>query len=392
MLVSHFDDLIARKNTASVKWDGLRTRFQVEQALPMWVADMDFAAPDVVLEAMQEKLQHGIFGYTLRTDSYYEAIQQWLAKRHHFNIDTKWIAHAPGIVPGIGFLIDALTDAGDKVVVQPPVYHPFERVIRNYDRQVLRAPLAFDGTRYQMNFDALEAQFQAGAKAWILCSPHNPVGRVWTADELRTAGELALQYNVTVISDEIHHDLVYKNYHHTPFASLDERFKDISVTAIAPSKTFNLAGLQTAAMIIPNPDMLQKYKKVLQKYSMEGANTFGVIALEAAYRKGEPWLNELLDYLEGNLVTLQQLLLEKMPQIKLIKPEGTYLAWLDCRELGFTKAELDHFFVHEAGVAMDEGHLFGEEGTGFQRMNLACPRSYIDEAITNITAAWNKRN
>ena len=358
----------------------------------MWVADMDFAAPEPVLKAMEERIRHGVFGYTLRTEGYYEAIRSWLSRRHRFEIDTTWIAHAPGIVPGIGFLIDALTEPGDYVVVQPPVYHPFERVIRNFDRQVLRAPLAFDGNRYQMDLDALEAQFQAGAKAWILCSPHNPVGRVWTEDELRAAGELAVRYHVMVISDEIHHDLVYKSQRHTPFASLDEQFRDISVTAVAPSKTFNLAGLQTAAMIIPNLEMLQKYKKRLQKYSLEGANTFGAIALEAAYKCGEAWLEELLDYLEGNLATLRQALAEKMPEIKLIEPEGTYLAWLDCRAMGLSKQALDHFFLHEAGVAMDEGHLFGEEGTGFQRMNLACPRPVVEEAVTKITAAWQQRN
>lgn len=370
----------------------MKQRFHTDKALPMWVADMDFAAPEPVLEALAQRVQHGVFGYTYRTEEYLNSIRSWLFRRHRFTIDTSWIAHAPGIVPGVGFIIDALTQVGDKVVIQPPVYYPFERVIRNYQREAVYAPLAFDGNRYHMDFDALERQFQSGAKAWILCSPHNPVGRVWTEDELRTAGELALAYHVTVISDEIHHDLVFKRYRHTPFASIDERFKNISVTAIAPSKTFNLAGLQTAVVIIPNPDMLIKYRKVLQKYSMEGANTFGALALEAAYRSGESWLDELLDYLDDNLTTLRRLLAEQMPEIHLIEPEGTYLVWLDCRELGLSKEELDHFFIHEAGVALDEGHLFGEEGNGFQRINLACPRTVIEEAVTRIATAWHTRH
>ncbi len=388
---SQFDYTISRKNTASVKWDGLQMRFHIDEALPMWVADMDFAAPQAVLDAMQERVQHGVFGYTIRTESYHEAIKMWLADRHHFSIETSWIAHAPGIVPGTGFLIEALTNPGDKVVIQPPVYHPFERIIRGFDREVLRAPLAFDGKRYQMDLYALEEQFKAGAKAWILCSPHNPVGRVWSEDELRAAGELALKYHVTVISDEIHNDLVYSPYHHHPFASLDERFKEFTVTAIAPSKTFNLAGLQTAAMIIPNEELLKRYRKVLQKYSMEGANTFGVVALEAAYRHGKEWLDELLEYLKGNLATLEHSLKAKMPQIKVISPEGTYLVWLDCREMELAKEELDRFFIQEAGVAMDEGHIFGEEGIGFMRMNLACPRAYIEDAVERMAAAWQRR-
>lgn len=382
----NFDEVINRLGTASVKWDGVKTRFGVSDALPMWVADMDFRSPEPVIEALMNRAKHGVFGYTFRTDSYHEAIVNWLLRRHGWGIEKDWISHAPGVVPALGFLIEAFTEAGDGVIIQPPVYYPFKRVIEAHQRVVVTNPLRLVSGHYEMDFEDLKQKVQ-GAKMLILSNPHNPVGRVWTKDELTQLGNICLDAGVLVVSDEIHSDLIYRGYQHIPFASLGERFAQYSVTCLAPSKTFNLAGLQTAYAVLPNSELKERYEKVLAIHSMNSTNVFGAVSLEAAYNYGESWLEELLTYLAGNLEFLTQFLQARLPEVKVFQPEGTYLVWLDFCALGVEAKALDDLFVREAKVALDEGHLFGEEGNGLERINIACPRSVLATGLEQIAAA-----
>jgi cystathionine beta-lyase len=382
-----FDTVVNRVNTGAVKWDGMRERFGTNDLLPMWVADMDFPSPPEVVKALQERASHGIYGYAVRPDSFYEAVIAWMKSRHNFSIQREWISHSPGVVAGLSLIVRALTEPGDKIIVQPPVYYPFFHVIRATGRVVVENPLRFANGRYTMDFDDLEQKAASGAKMLILCSPHNPVGRVWTREELMRLGEICRAYNVLVVSDEVHGDLVYPQYTQTPFASISPEFANHSVTFVAPSKTFNLAGLQTALVIIPNEDLRKRYNKTVQDHFVGGANVFGVVAAEYAYRHGGPWLDALLEYLQGNLEFLMDYIHTHIPSIKVVRPEGTYLVWLDFRELGLGKKELDDFVVQRAKVALDRGHMFGTGGEGFQRMNIACPRALLEQGLKQIADA-----
>ncbi|SFU51463.1 MalY/PatB family protein [Alicyclobacillus macrosporangiidus] len=384
----NFDEPIERRGTASSKWDGLKDRYGVADAIPMWVADMDFKSPPEVVEALRRRVEHGVFGYTVRPDSYLEAIAGWQKARHGWSVDPAWICHAPGVVPAIGFLIDALTEPGDRVIVQPPVYYPFYRLLRQRDRQIVYNPLRCVNGRYEMDYDDLEARLAEGAKMLLLCSPHNPVGRVWSADELRRLGALCQRYGVLVVADEIHGDLVYRPHVHTPYASLGEAFAAQSVTCVAPSKTFNLAGLHTASVIIPNPELRRRYQEVIARAAVGSVNVFGLTATEAAYREGGPWLEALLSYLEGNLDLLTSFVAERMPELKVIRPEGTYLAWIDCRGLGISDPQaLQAFWLREAKVAFDQGYIFGPGGEGFVRINVGCPRVQLKACLERMADA-----
>ena len=383
-----FDRVVERTGTDSSKWDGLKTRFGVDAAIPMWVADMDFPSPQPVIDALTRRAEHGVYGYTLRADAYYQAIEGWMQKRHQWNVERDWLMHSPGVVSAIAMIVDSYTQPGDKVVVQPPVYYPFMRVVNNLDRQIVNNPLKYENGTYNMDFEDLADKLDdPDVKLLILCSPHNPVGRVWTREELTHLGNLCLEKGVLVVSDEIHSDLVYKMYTHVPFASISQEFADNSLTCIAPSKTFNLAGLQTSVVIIPNEDLREKYKKTLGRYSLGGANIFGTAALTAAYTHGEEWLDQLLDYLEGNLALVTAYMEHNIPAVKVVQPQGTYLVWLDFHELGLDNEALDQFVLHKAGIALDEGHIFGPGGEGFQRINIACPRSVLVKALDQLALA-----
>ncbi|MCL6517580.1 MalY/PatB family protein [Alicyclobacillus sp.] len=387
-----FDEAVQRKGTASSKWDGLKDRYGVEDAIPMWVADMDFKSPPEVVEALKRRAEHGVFGYTVRPASYLAAIADWQRTRHGWRVEPEWICHAPGVVPAIGFLIDALTEPGDRVVVQPPVYYPFYRLLQQRDRQIVHNPLRLRDGRYEMDYDDLERRLRDGARMLILCSPHNPVGRVWTEPELRRLGELCQHYGVLVVADEIHGDLVYAPHVHTPYASLGEAFKLHSVTCVAPSKTFNLAGLHTASVIIPDPEVRRRYLDAIGRAAVGSANVFGIAATEAAYREGGPWLDALLAYLEGNLDLLQSFVAERMPELVVHRPEGTYLAWVDCRGLGIADPQaLQAFWLTEARVAFDQGYIFGPGGEGFVRINVGCPRAQLVECLERMASAVERR-
>jgi cystathionine beta-lyase len=386
-LAYDFDRVIERRGTDAVKWDGLQARFGVDDAIPMWVADMDFASPPCVVEALVERARHPIYGYTLRSDAYYEAVTGWLRRRHGWEVRREWLGHSPGVVSGLGLLVAALTEPGDRVIIQPPVYYPFTRVIQTWGRQVVHNPLRFDGQRYTMDFDDLERCAREGAKMLILCSPHNPVGRVWTREELTRLGEICLAHGVLVVSDEIHSDLVYPGYRHTPFASLSPAFAENSVTCLAPSKTFNLAGLNTSVLVIPNERLRAAFQASPVTSVTTGTNVFGATALIAAYTHGDAWLDALLAYLQESLAYLRDYFASHIPAIRVIEPEGTYLVWLDCRGLGLADDELDRFMLREAGIATDEGHIFGPGGSGFQRLNIACPRSVLVRALQQLRDA-----
>ena len=378
-----FDRIIPRLNTNSLKWDK-----EDASLLPMWVADMDFEVPQPVIDAMIARVNHGIFGYSLPPASYYEAIVNWQRKRHNWQANAEWLVHCPGIVPGLHFLVQAFTEPGDKVLIQTPVYYPFISAPTKNSREIVANSLTFQQGRYTIDFEDLEKKASdPKVKLFILCSPHNPVGRVWTKDELIRIGNICLRHNVLVISDEIHADLVYRRYEHTPFAAISPEFANNSITCVAPSKTFNLAGLQTSSLIIPNKAVRDVYSKFLDNIGIMRPNAFGIVATQAAFNHGEEWLEQLIDYLQGNLDFLKDYLVQNIPMIKVIEPEATYLLWLDCRLLGLEPVKLHEFILKDAKVFLDEGYIFGEEGNGFERINIACPRATLAEGLNRIRDA-----
>lgn len=389
----NFDEVIDRTNYHSVKWDELETIFGdiPQDVLPMWVADMEFRSPQPVIEAIKKANEHGIYGYTSRPLSYYQAIIDWMEKRHNWKIKKDWLAFSPGVVPALSFIIRAFCQPGDKVVVQPPVYYPFFRVIENNGCHVVNNPLKLSNKKYFIDWEDLERKVDdPRVKLLILCSPHNPVGRVWQKEELIILGEICLKHHIIVVSDEIHADILFKGYIHTPFASISPAFAHNSITCTAPSKTFNLAGLQTSSIIIPNKKYYKIYENILDSSALNENNVFGLVALEAAYRDGEEWLEQLLSYLNENLKFLMKYFKERIPKVKVIKPEGTYLVWLDCRQLGLSVKDLNNFMIKKARVALDDGHWFGTEGKGFMRINIACPRSFLEEGLKRIEEAVNR--
>jgi len=388
----NFDEVIDRTNYHSVKWDELETTFGAipKDVLPMWVADMEFRSPKPVIEAIKKANEHGIYGYTSRPLSYYQAIIDWMEKRHNWKVKKDWIAYSPGVVPALSLIVRSFCQPGDKVIVQPPVYYPFFRVIENNGCHVVNNPLKLSNKKYFIDWEDLERKVDdPRVKLLILCSPHNPVGRVWQKEELIILGEICLKHNIIVVSDEIHADILFKGYRHIPFASISPAFAHNSITCTAPSKTFNLAGLQTSSIIIPNKKYYKIYENILDSLALDENNVFGLVALEAAYRDGEEWLEQLLSYLNENLKFLMKYFKERIPKIKVIKPEGTYLIWLDCRQLGLSAKDLNNFMIKKARVALDDGYWFGTEGKGFMRINIACPRSFLEEGLKRIERAVN---
>jgi cystathionine beta-lyase len=354
----------------------------------MWIADMDFETVPEVKEAIIKRAKQGIYGYSETMDGYYDSIINWIEKSHRWKVEKDWLCISPGVVTAINITIKALTHPGDKIVIQSPVYYPFLNSILRNGCEILNSPLKLINNRYYIDFEDLEEKAKDEiVKLMLICNPHNPIGRVWTKEELKKIGEICLRNKVIVVSDEIHSDLIYKEYKHTSFASISKEFQENSITCTAPSKTFNLAGLQTSNIIIPNERLRREYNIALENMGISRLNLFGVIACEAAYKYGEPWLKELLDYIEENKNFAKKYIEEKIPKLKVIEPEGTYLLWIDCRELGLNNEELKEFMMTKAKVAFDEGFIFGEGGQGFERMNIACPRSILQEALKRIEKA-----
>ncbi len=388
----NFDESINRLQTNSIKWDEVENLFGDKEMLPMWVADMDFKSPKPVIDALIKRAEHGIYGYTTRPDAYYDATVGWMKRRHNWTIEKDWITFCPGVVPALHIIVQNFTSPGDKILIQPPVYYPFMSVIEKNGREIAYNPLQFKNGRYTMDFDDLEKKIDPSVKMIILSNPHNPVGRVWTKDELSKLGEICLKHNILVVSDEIHFDLVYKGNVHTPFAAISDEFAENSITCTAPSKTFNLAGLKTSNIIIPNKEYREKFTKAVEDAFISMTNTFGVTALIAAYEEGDEWLDQLMDYLQENLNFLKEYIQTQIPEVKVIEPEATYLVWLDCRQLGLEAKELEHVIQKQGKVAFDEGYIFGKEGEGFTRINIACPRDLLKEGLKRFSQAVSQIN
>lgn len=380
-----FDQEINRDGTSSTKYDGRYSMFGRGDVIPAWVADMDFAAPPAVTQALMQRAAHPIYGYTMFPESLYEALITWIKQRHQWDIQRDWIVMCPGVVPSINAAIVALTQPGDGVIVQPPVYFPFFSTVTQANRCLIYNPLRIENrenNRYTIDFDHLE-QCAKNARFLLLCSPHNPVGRVWFPKELGRLLEIAEKYNLIIFSDEIHADLIYANNRHYPLAALSNNTTKI-ITAVAPSKTFNIPGLNLSALIIPDKSIRNAVKDIFSNLHINPTNPFSIVAFEAAYREGDAWLEALLVYLRDTRDAVQKILYDHLPEIRVTPIEGTYLMWLDFRAWNMTDAQLKHFFVHQVGIGMSPGILFGVEGSGFMRLNIAAPRRVIDGLLKRL--------
>lgn len=383
-----FDEIIDRKNTGCVKYDGYQKIYGADGLIPLWVADMDFRSPDFVLEAIEKRMQHPVLGYFIHSDEFYQSIIGWMQRRHQWEIEKDWIHFAPGIVPGLAFIVQAFTQKGDKVLMQTPVYHPFYYVVENQERKIVRNPLRLVEDHFEMDYDDLDRKLAAGVKMMILCNPHNPVGRCWTRQELQCVGELCVKHHCLLVSDEIHSDLIMPGYKHTPMASLSEEFAHNTITCMAPSKTFNIAGLATSEIIISDESLRRQFQKLMYDgIHIFVGNIFGEIALEACYTHGDEWLNQLLGYLQQNVDFVRDFIRENLPQVTTFRHEATYLPWLDFTRLGLGHEELFRLLVDKAGVALNDGLIFGEEGRCHFRLNVACPKVTLERAMSQISTA-----
>ena len=372
-----FDKTIDRRATNSYKWDGAP-----EGVLPMWVADMDFRTAPAIIDALQKRVAHGIFGYTRVPDAYYDAVTSWFSRRHGWDIDREWLIYTSGVVPAVSAVIKALTVPGDKVIVQTPVYNCFFSSIRNNGCEIVSNPLRRTADTYEMDFDALErCAADPRAKVMLLCNPHNPAGRVWTPDELTRLGNICLRNGVTVVSDEIHCELVYQGFKYTPFASLSDAFLHRSVTCVSPSKAFNIAGLQIANIVTFDADLRRRIDKAININEVCDVNPFGVAATIAAYNEGEEWLNQLVDYLHGNYEAMAEFCRRELPEFPITRLEGTYLVWMDCSSLGMPSDALEHALLDDARLWLNAGTMYGAEGEGYMRWNIACPRSVMLDGL-----------
>ena len=381
----NFDEIIERKDTDSLKYDFAARRGKPEGLLSLWVADMDFRAPQCVIDALTEKSAHGIFGYSESREDYVEVLQSWFSRRFNWQIQPEWLVKTPGVVFAICAVIRALTQKDDAVLIQQPVYYPFTESINVNHRTLAVNELNFDGSGYTIDYEDFEQKIvQHNVKLFILCNPHNPVGRVWTREELVRMGDICVKHGVTVISDEIHADFVYPGHNHTVFASLKPEFEDITITCTAPTKTFNLAGLQISNIFVSNRTMRSRIRQEINRYGYSQLNVMGLVACKAAYTEGEDWLEALKGYLAENLKLLRSFLEANIPQIKLVEPQGTYLVWLDCTSLGLSDKALDELIIHRAKLWLDAGTMFGQGGSGFQRINIACPRSLLQQAFEQL--------
>ncbi len=381
-----FDKVIDRSDTNSVKWNYSEKYTGRKDLLPLWVADMDFRAPDEVLKAVEERVAHGIFGYATYPPSYFRAVREWMEKRHGWIVPEEWIVPIPGVVPTIRIALEAYTRPGDKVIIQPPVYHPFRRVIARNGRQVVQNPLIRSFSGYHMDFDQLERIVDDDTRVLLLCSPHNPVGRVWRREELGRLVEFCDKHHIILLSDEIHSDIVMPGHAHIPAGSLFEANKNLSVTLTSATKSFNLSGISCASAIVPDPELRKALKHELGVESLEIPNVLALVATETAYRTGAPWLDALLAYLQDNYAFAASYLREHAPILKVYPLEGTYLMWIDFSETGISDEELKRRLL-DRGVWLDEGPIFGDGGEGFQRVNIACPRSTLEAGLEKICRA-----
>jgi cystathionine beta-lyase len=383
----NFDEEIRREGTSCIKYDLRKEVFGSAGVIPMWVADMDFRTPDFIISSLRKRLEHEILGYTFRPPEYNSSIISWFRKRHNWEIESEWICFCPGIVPALNLCTLAFTRPGDSIIVQPPVYFPFFPAVESHGRTLIMNPLREVNGRWEMDFDSLERSVAENTRMIIISNPHNPVGRAWTRDELTRLADICLRNNILILSDEIHCDLMLPGNVHTPVAGISEKISDITVTCIAPSKTFNLAGLSTSSLVISNPVLRKYFNTKIEHLHINHGNIFGTIASISAYSKGYEWLYSLVAYIAGNVNLVMDYCRDHIPGIIPVRPEATYMIWLDCRKLGKGGKELHEFFIREAGVGMNEGSTFGPGGEGFMRMNIATTTEKVRLALRQIEKA-----
>ena len=380
-----FDTVVDRKNTNCLKYDFAVERGMPEDVLPLWVADMDFKTSSYVQDALDRQIEHGIFGYSESKDEYFEAVSGWMKRHHDWEVSKDWLVKTPGVVFALAMAVQAFTDPGDSVLIQLPVYYPFSSVIKGNGRVVVSNTLVYgEDNRYHIDFDDFEKKIvDENIKLFFLCSPHNPVGRVWTKEELLRLGDICYKHHVIVVSDEIHADFVF-NGRHQVFAGLKKEYEEITITCTAPSKTFNLAGLQVSNVFIANPKLRKAFCKQIDIAGYSQLNVMGLVACEAAYRHGDEWYEAMLKYVKSNIDFTRKYVEENLPGVTMAEHEGTYLVWLDFRDTGLDVEQLEHMIVHEAKLWLDSGKIFGDSGKGFQRINVACPRVVLEEALSRI--------
>ena len=383
----NFDEPAGREGTDCIKYDRREETFGVKDIIPMWVADMDFNTPDFIVESLQKRLEHHIYGYSFRSSEYFQSMISWIKTRHNWTVEKEWISFSPGIVPALNFCTLAFTQPGDSIIVQPPVYFPFFSAAESHGRNLIYNRLTESEGKWDMDYNSLIAGIDSKTKMIIISNPHNPVGRVWTPEELNNLADICLKNNILIISDEIHCDLVLPGFTHTPMASLSEKIAENTVTLIAPSKTFNLAGLSTSSVIIKNPVLRKSFNRIVDNLHVGNGNIFGNTASIAAYANGHKWLDALLDYIDNNIEFVKDYCGKMIPEIIPVQPEATYMIWLDCRRFGMSGKDLQNFFVHKAGVGMNEGSTFGPGGEGFMRMNIGTTHQTVMKAMEQIERA-----
>ena len=383
----HFDEIIDRKNTSAIKLEGLKEFWGRTDLLPLWVADMDFATAPFVTEAIRKRCDNPVLGYTTKPDSYYQAIMSWVKNRYGLEVEKEMINFVPGIVPGIGMALNAFTEKGDKVLIQPPVYGPFSWLNTRNERTLITNPLKWVDGMYRMDMEAFREQIK-GCKVFILCNPHNPGGVVWTEEELQEVAEICYEEGVLVFSDEIHADLTLPPCKHRPFAMVSEKARMNSVTFMSPSKAFNMPGLTASHALIFNSKLRLKFRKYVEACELDMGHVFAFLAVEAAYSHGTEWLDQCLAYIQGNIDYVDAFTKQHTPKIKVIRPQASYLVWLDCRDMGLSQEALNDFFVEKAHLALNDGISFGKEGEGFMRLNVASPRSVLEQAMNQLAEAY----
>lgn len=388
MMKYNFDQIISRTGTDCIKYDALQENFGREDLLPMWIADMDFKSPPCVIDVLRRKVEHGVYGYSIPNPDWKPAIVRWLSRRHNWTVDESEIGFVGGIVPALAFVLEAFTMPGDKVLMQPPVYHPYNFVTCDLNRTPVVNPLQLVDGEYRIDFDDFERK-ASQCKVFFLCNPHNPGGRVWSRDELLQMATICARHNVLVISDEIHCDMALKGYRHTPFATVGDVAAQNCITLMAASKTFNIAGLKSSYHIIGNTDIRNRYAHYLRHRELDTAHLFATEAVAAAYNYGEEWLEQMLLYVQDNIDYMSNFIREHMPRLGMIRPQASYLVFLDARQLHMTDEQLAHFFISQAHVAVNPGHIFGEGGSGFVRFNVGCPRATLHEALMRIKQAYD---
>ncbi len=388
MKTYNFDEIVQREGTNCLKYDATEIYFKAKDLLPLWVADMDFKTPDFIVDAIKKRVEHEIYGYTFRADSYYDAIIGWMKRRHDWQVQKEWISFSPGVVAGLSFAIETFSKPGDGVIVQPPVYFPFFDCVKGTKRKMIENPLKIVNGRYTFDLEDLKASIDNNTKLLLLCNPQNPGGMVWTREELEALANICLEHNIMIISDEIHSDLIFEGQKHIPLASISEELASKCVVLMAPSKTFNVAGLASSLVIIPNKVNFARYERTISVGHFGMGNIFGSIALEAAYTNGDNWLGQMLSYLWENYLLVEGFMKNKLPRVKVMRPEATYLVWMDFSDYGMKNDELMSQLLEKAKVALNDGGRFGKGGDGWLRINIGCPRSILQQALERLEKAF----